>query len=136
MEQRGAGRVLRSGCSGFSLLFLPSCSFPLLCHGLSMGCCPFQGGGGSCSGRQEGCNVSAVSELICTSCSSEMVQMLPSYLMQLLLNGLGGPDQRQPPCSAAESYPCGHAHLHTEGGLFLNGPSATSLPWEKLRNHH
>lgn len=129
-ERCGAGRGLWSGCSGFSLLFLPSCSFALLCHGPSVGCSPFQS-----FRRQEGCNASAVAELIYLSCSSDIVQMPSSDLTQLLLNGLRGPDQRQPPCTAAESYPCECACLHMERGLLLKGPSASSLPGEELRSH-
>lgn len=80
--------------------------------------------------------MSMVAELIYINCSSEMVQMPPSCLMQLLLNRLRGPDQRQPPYIAAESCPCECACLHMETGLLLNGPLASSLPGKKLRNHH
>lgn len=90
---------------------------------------------GGCFRRQEGCNASAVAELIYLSCSSDIVQMPSSDLTQLLLNGLRGPDQRQPPCTAAESYPCECACLHMERGLLLKGPPASSLPGEELRSH-
>lgn len=132
MEQHEVWRgysqdVVVSRCSSFHF------SLPVLWHGPSIGCIPF--GGGVCFGGQEGSNVSAIDELLCISGSSETVQMPSSFFRQLLLKRLRGPDQRQPPCTAAESYPCNYAHLHTGRRLLLEAPLASSLPGEKLRSH-
>lgn len=59
LEQCAGRRDLCLGCNVFSLLFLPSCCFLLLYHGPSMGP-PSGWRGGTCSGRQQGRNVSAV----------------------------------------------------------------------------
>lgn len=82
LEQCAGGRRLWLGCSVFSLLFLA-----VFFHWLPLAAVPFRVGWGLF--YQQGRNVSAVAELI--------------YVLEaLLLNGLRGPDQRQPPCTPAE----------------------------------
>lgn len=110
------------GGSVFSLLFLPSCCFLLLCHGLSMGCCPLSGWRGAWSGRQQGGNVSAVAELI--------------YVLELCCLMSWQDLTRDRHHALLQSYSCGCACLHMERGFLLNWVLASSLPGKKSRNLH